>query len=37
MCYCVDTETGIKLNNREMFPERERDTFNCSAGQFFMV
>lgn len=33
MCYCVDTETGIKLNNREMFPERERDTFNCSAVQ----
>ena len=32
-CFCVDTETGERLNSRS-FPEREMKDFNCSAGMW---
>lgn len=31
-CFCVNTETGEKLNGGT-FSMRERDTVNCSAGE----
>lgn len=31
-CYCANTETGERLNE-VTFSMRERDTFDCSAGE----
>ena len=32
MCFCVDVETGERVNT-ETFHMHERDSINCSAGE----